>query len=165
MLYVWNVEFPVLEPTSVLLLISSTHLPRWLSTYCTAKLQPPRNYNHYFPIMHFIHQLTITSTLLAALSYATPLTKRNRFTVHQTLSKSSRRHGPAALAHVYRKFGKSIPIHLANAATNINTNDSVAATPSPGDQEYDAVVTIGGQNFNLDFDTGSSDLSVLFFHP
>ena len=108
--------------------------------------------------MHFITQLTISAALFTAVTYATPLTKRNRFTVHQTISKSSRRHGPVALAHVYRKYGKSVPTHIADAAANINTNDSVAATPSLGDEEYDSIVTIGGQNFNLDFDTGSSDL-------
>ncbi|KAG5973633.1 hypothetical protein E4U55_000345 [Claviceps digitariae] len=37
---------------------------------------------------------------------------------------------------------------------------SVAAVPEPNDVEFISPVTIGGQNLNLDFDTGSSDLWV-----
>ncbi len=46
-----------------------------------------------------------------------------------------------------------------NASTTGDVG-SVANTPTSGDVEYLAPVTIGGQTLNLDFDTGSSDLWV-----
>ncbi|MCJ1350788.1 MAG: Type I transmembrane sorting receptor [Icmadophila ericetorum] len=65
--------------------------------------------------------------------------------------------GQKAMLKVYKKYGKSIP---ARIKAGTSSNGSVTATPSKGDQEYDAQVVIGGQTFNLDFDTGSSDLWV-----
>ena len=64
--------------------------------------------------------------------------------------------GASAVAKAYRRYGKSMPAHIADAASTMA--DSVASSPSVGDQEYDSVVTIGGQKVTLDFDTGSSDL-------
>ena len=106
--------------------------------------------------MRLLLQLGITAALLITITSATPYTKRDRFTVQQIRTQSFRKSGPVALARVYRKFGQKLPGHIADAASN--ATDSVTATPSDADSEYTAVVNIGGQDFNLDFDTGSSDL-------
>ena len=104
--------------------------------------------------MHFIQDATIISLLLSVATYATPLTKRDRFSV-KTAARNARISGPKAMVRIYRKYGKSIPTHIKAA---VSGSGSVTATPNTNDKEYDAQVTIGGQTFNLDFDTGSSDL-------
>ena len=104
--------------------------------------------------MHFIQSIAVASSLLTVTTYANPLTRRDRFSV-QTTAKNGKMSGQKAMLKVYKKYGKSIP---ARIKAGTSSNGSVTATPSKGDQEYDAQVVIGGQTFNLDFDTGSSDL-------
>ena len=110
------------------------------------------------------------------------LQKRDRFTIHQTKSRNVKRSGPEALAKAHKKFtpmphgyrqaqsSSSEAIYTATstssapASTSTESGDSdpnaVTATPSSGDDEYTAVVSIGNNDFHLDFDTGSSDLWV-----
>ena len=111
--------------------------------------------------MRFVSHSILAIACLSTLSYSTPLLKRGRFTVQQTISKSSSNAngGPAELAQVYRKYHSKVPARLRKAAQLAAENSaSVTANPSTGDAEYTSVVTVGGQDVNLDFDTGSSDL-------
>lgn len=102
-------------------------------------------------------------------------------------------HGPAALRKAYRKFNISstttattastksgfqaldfAPINhhhrnsqSAAASTNSSSagqNGTVATSSVGGDVEFVSPVSIGGQTIMMDFDTGSSDLSVLSFY-
>jgi hypothetical protein len=80
--------------------------------------------------------------------------------------------GGAALDKAYRKYGwttvdKTAVTDVApiagtkqlSAATGQQETGSVsAAQPAQGDAEFLSPVTIGGQQFSMDFDTGSSDL-------
>ncbi|KAK3335151.1 aspartic peptidase domain-containing protein [Cercophora scortea] len=74
------------------------------------------------------------------------------------------RHGPIALAKVYRKYGVALPEDLKKAVARIQkrTTGSATTTPQQYDVEYLTPVSIGtpAQVLNLDFDTGSSDLWV-----
>ena len=112
--------------------------------------------------MRLIDQLALLTAFVATVSSATPLAvKKERFTVQQTVSKSSASSngGPAALAQVYRKYHSKVPARLRKAVMKVTQKDAtVTASPNDGDEEYTAVVTIGGQTLNLNFDTGSSDL-------
>jgi hypothetical protein len=68
----------------------------------------------------------------------------------------------------YRKFGFTMPIRAANTTAGNATAGAgtgvVAAAPEPNNAEYLSPVNIGGQTVTLDFDTGSSDLYVLFYN-
>lgn len=55
----------------------------------------------------------------------------------------------------------TVPPAEATSSSTTTTSDGdaeVTASPEQSDSEYLAPVTIGGQSFNLDFDTGSADL-------
>ena len=111
--------------------------------------------------MRFIDHSIFAIACLSTFSFSTPLLKRDRFTIQQTISKSASNAngGPAELAQVYRKYHSKVSARLRKAAQlAVDNAASVTATPSTGDAEYTALVTIGGQDVNLDFDTGSSDL-------
>ena len=85
--------------------------------------------------------------------------KAGNFIVQQTTPKPSKKSGPAAILSTYGKYNASAPEDVIKAAT---ANDGkVSANPTQYDSEYLSPVTIGGQTLNLDFDTGSSDLSVV----
>jgi hypothetical protein len=61
-------------------------------------------------------------------------------------------------AKALRKFGAAeLAETVSKAAASVN-DSSVVATPGSNDVEYTCPVTIGKQVFQLDFDTGSSDL-------
>ena len=107
-----------------------------------------------------IAQLTAAAALLG-LASASPV--KNGFTVHQVVNRPGvKMSGPYQMAKTYAKFGKPVPDHVAAAAA-ISTG-TVAADPEQYDSEYLEAVSIGtpAQTLNLDFDTGSSDLYVLF---
>ena len=65
-----------------------------------------------------------------------------------------------AIRRDYARHGLEIPLHLEEAVNRLAPPDrtTVAATPLPGDREYNVRVQIGNKNFTLEFDTGSSDL-------
>ncbi len=113
--------------------------------------------------MHFIAKIGVASALanLASAIPAdySPVEKRGlAFTVDETIAKSFILSGPASVAKVYGKYGKKAPKDVTAAAAN--NDGTVTASPEQYDSEYLCPVSIGGQILNLDFDTGSSDLSV-----
>ncbi|KAK4695443.1 aspergillopepsin I, partial [Lecanoromycetidae sp. Uapishka_2] len=118
--------------------------------------------------MHF-SKLGAASAILSLATaspteYESSLEKRGlTFRVDQTLSTAKDGQivsGPAAVAAVYGKYGKTPPPDVAAAAAS--NEGTVAADPEQYDSEYLCPVTIGtsGVTLNLDFDTGSSDLWV-----
>ncbi|KAL9599198.1 MAG: hypothetical protein Q9219_003979 [cf. Caloplaca sp. 3 TL-2023] len=110
--------------------------------------------------MLFTEVLAAASALFA-LVVASPVELQPRaanFIVHQSIPKPFKKSGPAAVLSTYGKFNATAPEDVINAAA---ANDgTVTTTPEQYDSEYLTPVTIGGQTLNLDFDTGSSDLSV-----
>lgn len=113
--------------------------------------------------MHFIAKLAASSALATLASAIpadySPVEKRGlAFRVDQSVAKSLILSGPASVAKTYGKYGKPAPADVAAAAAN--NDGTVTATPEQYDSEYLCPVSIGGQILNLDFDTGSSDLSV-----
>lgn len=111
--------------------------------------------------MHFISKVSAASALVSLASaipadYSPVETRGAAFTVHQTVAKSHILSGPAALAKVYGKYGKTAPADVKAAAAS--NDGTVTASPEQYDSEYLCPVSIGGQTLNLDFDTGSSDL-------
>lgn len=79
---------------------------------------------------------------------------RTGLTVHQSVAKPYRV-GAVLLEQTYQKYGAAVPAVIAAASAS---SGSTAATPEEFDAEYLCPVTIGGQTFQLDFDTGSADL-------
>ncbi|USP80309.1 hypothetical protein yc1106_07583 [Curvularia clavata] len=96
--------------------------------------------------------------------------KRSAFSVGQVAHSTHQKNGPADKIKVLRRHGKAVPEELIKAAENRANNAVVTADASSGsvtttpsdqnDSSYLTPVSIGGQTFHLDFDTGSSDLWV-----
>ncbi|KAL9608122.1 MAG: hypothetical protein Q9167_007029 [Letrouitia subvulpina] len=108
--------------------------------------------------MHLIQSLSAASALLA-LASASPVDKRvvkKDFSVKQSIAKPKIKSGPAAVQATFNKYGKQAPANVRAAAAN--NDGTVVTTPTEYDSQYLTPVTIGGQELNLDFDTGSSDL-------
>lgn len=110
--------------------------------------------------MRFLENLGAVSALisLAAASPVQLASVKKEFTVHQSKPKSTIKSGPAAVAYAFYKYGKQPPANVKAAAAN--NDGTVVTTPTEYDSQYLTPVTIGGQQLNLDFDTGSSDLWV-----
>ncbi|KAF9695362.1 hypothetical protein EKO04_006446 [Ascochyta lentis] len=111
--------------------------------------------------------LTAALALTSAVA-ATPVQKRDAFSVEQVKHKLQLKNGPAQIAKALRKHSKAVPEHIQSAADARANTVSVAATtgsePANPSDDYDvsylSPVTIGTTNVNLDFDTGSADLWV-----
>lgn len=99
--------------------------------------------------------LAMMGTLSAAISLRNQ--HSGSFSLQQKSKDPAVRHGPSALAKVYRKYGISTPIH---DEVTVNSIRDDIITPTPNDKDYLTPVTIGGQTLNLRVDTGSSDLWV-----
>ena len=113
--------------------------------------------------MRYLESLGVAWTLFF-FAVASPVDLQSRagnFIVHQTIPKPFKKSGPAAILSTYGKFNACAPGDVIKAAA---ANDgTVSANPGQNDFEYLSPVTVGGQTLNLNFDTGSSDLSVISF--
>ncbi|MCJ1332607.1 Type I transmembrane sorting receptor [Thelotrema lepadinum] len=125
--------------------------------------------------MHSLTIVAIAATSIFSFTSAAP-TKRSSsletgFTINQVANPNfSGRHGPSHYAKAARKYGLEVSIKTTAAA--VTGAAMVAGSIAPGSiganpvgsggviVEYICPVTIGSQEFQLDFDTGSSDLWV-----
>ena len=114
--------------------------------------------------MPLLHQVLLATAVLGGLSNALPSKPSTKTSppfridmvpkTHQTV-----RNGPASYLKALRKFGGGEDrISFASKAIGSAAASSVVATPADNDLEYTCPVKIGSQTFQLDFDTGSSDL-------
>ncbi|EFZ04356.1 peptidase A1family protein [Metarhizium robertsii] len=113
----------------------------------------------------FLVSLVVASSLATALPTTPSSTPAGNVSVTAKHNANFTRNGPAALAKAYRKFGKPVPVDVANALSRQNSKRTTGSDPNSPQQydiEYLAPVQIGtpAQTLNLDFDTGSSDLWV-----
>lgn len=109
------------------------------------------------------------AALAASFAAASPMpsSSAGSFELKQVRNENfGGRNGPQALANAYRKYGKAVPAHVANAAAKTKNakraSGTAVANSDQGDLEYLVNVKIGtpAQTLKLDFDTGSSDLWV-----
>ncbi|KAK8152975.1 aspartic peptidase domain-containing protein [Phyllosticta citrichinensis] len=105
----------------------------------------------------------LVGTALASPVARHELQKRNTFSFAQVERGTYVKNGPAQVAKVHKKYGKTIPsaVNAAVSAVSASSTGSVQATPEDNvDSLYLCPVTIGGTELQLDFDTGSADLWV-----
>lgn len=131
-------------------------------------------------------RLILSLVLFLSLSYdslAAPTALRPRrsrsFRAERVKRSDYVAHGPSALNKAYRKFGIAPtsfsgvdlddfePYEIAKSAVSSTLDASdddqtgeVAAKSVQSDVEFISIVTIGGQNISMDFDTGSADMYV-----
>jgi len=102
---------------------------------------------------HFVVVIAIVSFLVLTCLCS------EGFKVSQVLSlNKTPRGGPAALVRAYSKHGVPVTKSLATAATAQLKRQRGSSSADLVDYEimYATPITIGGQNFNMQFDTGSS---------
>lgn len=99
-----------------------------------------------------------SALLLAAASaaIAAPTTKK-AFTVPRIRTNHTNS-AVAAHYHVFQKYRVAAPANVKAAADNGDETGSVSASAQQYDSEYICPVTVGSNQLQLDFDTGSSDL-------
>jgi aspergillopepsin I len=119
----------------------------------------------------------LTVLALAVAAQAAPAEVAGRATKSFSLPavhNGAARNGTASLLKAYKKFNLTPSQEFSDSflaelqgsnfkkqrsVGNARRQDgSVTASPDPNDVEYLVSVSIGGQNLNLDFDTGSADL-------
>lgn len=106
-----------------------------------------------------------TALALAAAVQAAPTEKRaSSFTIPAIHNTQHTRNGTAAMLKAYKKFGLKPSQQFSDSFINEITaswkrqDGSATASPDPNNVEYLVPVSIGGENLNLDFDSGSADL-------
>ncbi|KAJ4171559.1 hypothetical protein NW754_013329 [Fusarium falciforme] len=110
--------------------------------------------------------LFFTSFLACSLVSALPtVSSGNQCSVQQVKNSNFKRDGTRALIKAYRKYGITLPENLAAAAKGIHGRSdtgSAVTVPVQNDAEWLTPVQIGSppKTFQMDFDTGSSDLWV-----
>ncbi|KAG5993310.1 hypothetical protein E4U43_003538 [Claviceps pusilla] len=109
----------------------------------------------------FLVSLVAASSLAAAAPAAS---NDGTFAVPAQYNANARLSGPAALAKIYTKYGKSLPQDLSQALLfeQHKVTSSAGAHPQDNDQYYTTPVEFGtpAQTIYMDLDTGSSDLWV-----
>lgn len=109
----------------------------------------------------FLVSLVAASSLAAAAPAAS---NGGTFAVPAQYNANARLSGPAALAKIYTKYGKSLPHDLSQALLfeQQKVTGSAGAHPQDNDQYYTTPVEFGtpAQTIYMDLDTGSSDLWV-----
>lgn len=88
----------------------------------------------------------------------------NTCSIQQKFNGPIERHGPSALARVYRKYNIDLSRNIEAIIKDNNDNNDNVISPTLNDREYLIPVTIGGQTMNVQADTGSSDLWVFSTH-
>lgn len=108
--------------------------------------------------------LLLVGPFVSQLTSAAPTERHassGSFRIEQVAkARSTARNGLAAYAKVLRKYAhhaNNTDEIISQAAALVDAS-SVVTTPVQGDALYITPVTIGSQTFELDIDTGSSDL-------
>ncbi|KAJ5610964.1 aspergillopepsin A-like aspartic endopeptidase [Penicillium lagena] len=104
-----------------------------------------------------------------ALSVPTSKQQGRSFQVERLRRSDYVAHGPTALQKAYRKYGMPMTFDTpyqsyqmsSKSETETDEAGEVSATLVQGGSEYVSPVVIGGQTFNMDFDTGSSTMWVM----
>lgn len=125
--------------------------PLWL---CTEIYNSPV----FADMPSFFHSAAILATASLALAAPTSsITKKLNGSVPRIRTSHTNK---AAIAHyhTYTKYNRPAPEHVQKAAAADAGTGSVSATAEQYDSEYICPVTVGNNQLNLDFDTGSSDL-------
>jgi aspergillopepsin I len=110
--------------------------------------------------------LTTVLTLAVAAQAAPTAEKRaaGTFSIPAIHNTQYVRNGTAAMLKAYKKFGLKPTQKFSDSFINEITaswkrqDSSVTASPDPTNVEYLVPVSIGGENLDLDFDSGSADL-------
>jgi hypothetical protein len=100
----------------------------------------------------------------AVSAFRSELSGKETFSlVETTIERTEPWSGLHAIRKDYVKHGLDIPTQLEEAVNRLAPpgQTTVAATPLPGDREYNVKVQIGNKTFTLELDTGSSDLYVV----
>lgn len=116
--------------------------------------------------MHLSNSL-LAASAFASIAHAAPAsapvvpnTHNLHFSVQQKAIQKNIKITPAQhVLNTYNKYNKKAPAQVKSAAAAYQSG-SVSADAVPYDVEYISPVKIGSQTFNMDFDTGSSDLWV-----
>ncbi|KAM0425753.1 hypothetical protein ACHAPT_009001 [Fusarium lateritium] len=109
-----------------------------------------------FPIL-------FTSFLAFTFVSALPaISSGSHCSVQQVKNSNFKRDGTRALIKAYRKYGIALPEHLAKGIHGRSDTGSAVTVPVNNDAEWLTPVQIGSppKTFQMDFDTGSSDLWV-----
>ena len=88
--------------------------------------------------MHFtLDQLSLVAAVLATVASATPMSKRDSFSIRQSSanSRSGRKNGAAARAHAYHRYHKTVSPSLKDAASKMSANAPTMKKTTHGSQK------------------------------
>lgn len=109
-------------------------------------------------MLSFYYSVAILAAASVALAAPTSSTaKKLRGSVPRIRTGHTNK-AATAHYHTYTKYHRSAPEQIQKAAAADAGTGSVSATAEQYDSEYLCPVTVGNNQLNLDFDTGSSDL-------
>jgi len=115
-----------------------------------------------------LYAATVLALALTAQAVPTERTTSSSFSIPAVHNTNHVRNGTAAMLKAYKKFNlqpstsQVLSESFWNEIVSLRKRQDgvVTASPDPDNVEYLVPVTIGGQTLNLDFDSGSADLSV-----